>query len=72
MMKKRGWWRKVIKFMIPSMQLRQIIRNRIQRINITEFNPHQLSREVKFDILEKYFREDISNLERIINKKMNW
>jgi hypothetical protein len=72
LMKKRGWWRKVIKFMVPSMQLRQVIRNRIQRINITEFKAQQLSREVKSDILEKYFREDISNLERIINKKMNW
>ena len=72
MMKKRGWWRKGIKFMIPSMQLRQIIRNRIQRINLTEFKAHQLRGEVKSDVLEKYFREDISNLERIINKKMNW
>jgi tetratricopeptide (TPR) repeat protein len=70
--KKRGWWRKVIKFMVPSIQLRQIIRNRIQRINSTEFKYQQLSQEVKSDILEKYFREDISNLERIINKKMNW
>ena len=72
LMKKRGWWRKVIKFMVPSMQLRQVIRNRIQRINITEFKAEQLSSEVRSDLLEKYFRKDISNLERIINKKMNW
>ena len=72
LMKKRGWWRKVIKFMVPSMQLRQIIRNKIQRINITEFKAQQLDSEVKSDVLAKYFKEDISNLERIINKKMNW
>ena len=72
LMKKRGWWRKVIKFMVPSMQLRQVIRNRIQRINITEFKAEQLSSEVRSNLLEKYFRKDISNLERIINKKMNW
>ena len=72
LMKKRGWWRKVIKFMVPSMQLRQIIRNKIQRINITEFKAQQLNSEVKSDVLAKYFKEDISNLERIINKKMNW
>jgi len=72
LMKKRGWWRKVIKFMVPSMQLRQIIKNRIQRINITEFKAEQLSSEVRSNLLEKYFRKDISNLERIINKKMNW
>ena len=68
----RGWLRKVMKFIVPSIQLRQIIRNRIQRANSKEFKFQQLSQELKSDILEKYFREDISNLERIINKKMNW
>ena len=72
LMNKKGWWRDVIKFMIPSVQLRQIIRNRIQRINITEFKAQQLSQEVKLYLLEKYFRKDISDLERILNKKMNW
>jgi len=72
LMNKRGWWRDVIKFMIPSVQLRQIIRNRVQRINITEFKAQQLSQELKSDILNKYFKKDIFHLERIINKKMNW
>jgi len=72
LMNKRGWWRDVIKFMIPSVQLRQIIRNRIQRINITEFKAQQLSQEVKSNLLEKYFRKDISDLEKTLNKKMNW
>jgi len=72
LMNKRGWWRDVIKFMIPSVQLRQIIRNRIQRINITEFKAQQLSQEVKSNLLEKYFRKDISYLEKKLNKKMNW
>lgn len=72
LMNKRGWWRDVIKFMIPSVQLRQIIRNRIQRINITEFKAQQLCQEVKSNLLEKYFRKDISDLEKTLNKKMNW
>tara|TARA_B100000497_G_scaffold127995_1_gene172384 strand:+ start:4449 stop:5333 length:885 start_codon:yes stop_codon:yes gene_type:complete len=72
LMNKRGWWRDVIKFMIPFVQLRQIIRNRIQRINIIEFKAQQLSQEVKLNFLEKYFRKDISDLERILNRKMNW
>ncbi len=71
-MNKRGWWRDVIKFMIPSVQLRQIIRNRIQRINITEFKAQQLSQEVRSNLLEKYFRKDIYDLEKTLNKKMNW
>mgnify|MGYP001440287489 CR=1 FL=1 len=72
LMNKRGWWRDVIKFMIPSVQLRQIIRNRIQRINITEFKAQQLSQEVRSNLLEKYFRKDIYDLEKTLNKKMNW
>ena len=72
LMNKRGWWREVIKFMVPSKQLRQIINNKIQRINIKEFKADPLKGEVKSNLLEKYFREDISNLERIINKKTNW
>ena len=72
LMNKRGWFREVIKFMVPSKPLRQIINNKIQRMNIKESEFQQLSRELRSDILKNYFREDISNLERIINKKMNW
>ena len=72
LMNKRGWFRDIIKFMVPSKQLRQIINNKIQRINITEFKAQQLSEEVKSELLEKYFRKDISHLEKILNKKMNW
>jgi hypothetical protein len=72
LMNKRGWFREVIKFMVPSKPLRQIINNKIQRMNNKEFEYQQLSRELRSDILKNYFREDISNLERIINKKMNW
>ena len=72
LMNKRGWFREVIKFMVPSKPLRQIINNKIQRMNIKESESQQLSRELRSDILKNYFREDISNLERIINKKMNW
>ena len=44
----------------------------MQRINIKEFKAKPLTDELKSSLLEKYFREDICNLERIINKKMNW
>ena len=71
-MKKTGWWRVFFKKIIPSLKTRQIIKNRIQRINIKEFKPQQLSEEIKLDLLERYFRDDISIFERIINKKMNW
>jgi hypothetical protein len=72
LMNKRGWWRDMVRFMIPDIQLRQIIRNRIQRINIIEFKAQQLSQELRSELLEKYFKQDILNLERILNKEMNW
>ena len=72
LMNKRGWFRDIIKFMVPSKQLRQIINNKIQRINITEFKAQQLSEEVKSELLEKYFSKDITHLEKMLNKKMNW
>ena len=41
LIKKRGWWRKVLKFMVPSAQLRQIIRKfpttNFYYINRTEY-----------------------------------
>ena len=69
---KKTWWRDVIKLMVPNVKLRQIIRNRIQRFNIIEYTPEPLSQVLKSELLEVYFREDISNLERILDKKMNW
>ena len=72
LMNQRGWFRDMIKFMVPSKQFRQIINDKIQRINIKEFKSIPLTDELKSILLEKYFREDIANLERILNKKMNW
>ena len=72
LMNKKGWLRDVIKFILPSMKLRQIINNKIQEINIKEFTPDPLSSEFKSYLLERYFREDILNFERIIDKKTNW
>ena len=72
LMNKKAWWRDIIKFILPYVKLRQIIRNRIQRMNIIEYKPEPLNQELKSELLEIYFRKDIVNLERILNKKMNW
>tara|TARA_B110000908_G_scaffold170891_1_gene231829 strand:+ start:1366 stop:2244 length:879 start_codon:yes stop_codon:yes gene_type:complete len=71
-MKKTGWWRLLIKNMIPSLKIRQIIKNRIQRANITAFNPEKLSDNNKKEIFNLYFKEDVENLELLLNQKMNW
>jgi len=72
LMKKTGWWRVVIKNMIPSLKIRQIIKNKIQRANISAFTPHQLSEEEKSVLYNRYFEKDVRNLELLLNQKMYW
>ena len=71
-MKKKGWWRTIIKWLVPSIQLRQIIRNRVQRLNIEEYKAEKISEELKSKLFSSYFRDNIDKFERLTNKKMNW
>lgn len=71
-MKKKGWWRTIIKWLLPSIQLRQIIRNRVQRLNIKEYKAEKISEELKSKLFSSYFRDNIDKFERLTNKKMNW
>ena len=72
LMKKTGFWRIVLKSLIPSLKIRQIIKNRLQRLNTREYTPKALSQTDKKVIFEKYFKQDIKALEKLIGKKMNW
>ena len=72
LMKKKGWWRKILKFMAPSMQIRQIIRNKVQRANLKEFQKEKLSEKLKTDLYNEYFKEDIIKFEKLTNKKLSW
>ena len=71
-MKKTGWWRVLIKSMIPSLKIRQIIKNRIQRANITNFTPSKLSSLEKRELFNLFFKDDVGELELLLNKRMNW
>jgi hypothetical protein len=71
-MKKRGWWRKILKFLVPSIQLRQIIRNKIQRANIIEIKVDKLSDKLKREIYRNYFSEQIDSFSKTSNKKISW
>ena len=71
-MNKRGWWRNVLKFMIPSIQIRQIISNKVQRANLKEFQKEKLSEKLKTDLYNEYFKEDIIKFEKLTNKKLSW
>jgi len=72
LMNKRGWWRTVIKNLIPSLKVRQIVKNRILRANIREYSPPKLSQTNKKAIFEEYFKSDVDELEQLIKRQMNW
>ena len=71
-MKKTGWWRVLLKKMIPSLKVRQIIKNKIQSKNITLFTPPKINQEDRQNIFNSYFRHDVNNLEKLLNRKMHW
>ena len=72
MMKKTGWWRTLIKQIIPSLKIRQIMKNRIQRANISAFNQPQISQVERQNIYNSYFKQDVHNLEELLKRKMYW
>ena len=71
-MKRKGWWRHLLKLFIPSVQLRQIIRNKIQRINLKEFKYAPIEDKFREEMYNNYFRKDIIKLEKLINRQINW
>ena len=71
-MNKSSWWISLLKNIIPFVQFRRIIRNRVQRANNVKFAFDPLSDTEKKYLYNRYFRDDVLNLETILNKKMNW
>ncbi len=71
-MKKKGWWRSAIKFALPSLKVRQIIRNKIHRANLRAYTPKRLSDYDKKIIFDRYFMDDVNSLEIMLKRKMNW
>ena len=70
-MQKTGWWRKALKSILPS-QFVQIIKNKVQRANISSLHQNQLILISKMRFLINFFAEDIKTLEQSINRRMNW
>ena len=57
LMQKKGWWRKVLKFIVPSIQIRQIIRNQIRRANLKEFK-----KETEVNIIASSESQNFNNI----------
>jgi len=72
LLQKNGWWRSIMKALIPSLKFRQIIKNRIQRASISSFTPIPLNTAQREKMYQIYFTEEINKLEQLLNRKMNW
>ena len=64
-------FRKFFKKIIPY-NIRQIIKNKIRNFNKQDVNYTPLSSDLKSELFDTYFKEDVSNLENLLNKKMDW
>ena len=51
---------------------RQIIKNKIRNLNKQDANYTPLNSDVKRGIFSVYFEEDVAQLEKLLNKKMDW
>ena len=71
-MNKQTWWNVVLKKMIPSVEFRRILRNRIQRANNVNFLFDEISDIEKKDLYNRYFKHEVLELEELLNKKMDW
>ena len=71
LIKRGGWWRDLFKSLIPSLKIRQIIKNRIQRANISEFNPPQFSKQERIRIFNLYFKNDVTRLQTSLNMEFS-
>ena len=68
---KENIFRKFVKKIMPY-NIRQIIKNKIRNFNKQDVNYTPLNSDLKRELFAKYFEEDVSNLENLLNKKMNW
>lgn len=62
---------KIFKILIPSIPLRRKIRNNIQALNNKPVNKNSLDNSMKKLIFEKYFKEDVRNLEKFLKRDLS-
>jgi hypothetical protein len=70
-MAKKSIFRAVLKFMVPSLEFRQRIRNKIHEKNNRAANKTSLTKEDKLFCYHNYFENDIKELEKMLNINLN-
>ena len=71
LMKKNSLWRRALKFFFSSIT-RQKIRNKIKNFNKINHDFKPLNQQLKIELYNKYFMEDILSLEKLIDRNMFW
>lgn len=70
-MSKKSILRTIIKFMVPSLEFRQRIRNRIHEKNNKATKKIDLTIKEKRLCFNKYFKDDVNELEKILNVNLD-
>ena len=70
-MAKKSIFRAVLKFMVPSLEFRQRIRNKIHEKNNRAANKTSLTKEDKLFCYHNYFENDIKELEKMLSINLN-
>lgn len=70
-MKRKSLLTEILKFLIPSLELRQRIRNRLHDRNNRIISKEPLTRDERKFCFETYFSDEIYDLEKILNRKLN-
>ncbi len=66
-----NWLKRGIKKIIKNREVRANLKNFVEKINSTPYIPPKLSEELKGEIIEKYFIEDIKSLESILKRDLS-
>ena len=70
-MAKKSVFRTLLKFMVPSLEFRQRIRNKIHEKNNKAANKASLTKEDKLLCYHNYFENDIKELEKMLDINLN-
>jgi hypothetical protein len=71
LLKENSIIQKIARFVVPSFIIRQKLRNMIHRLNNKELNKDKISKEDLKTIYETYFKDDIIELEKILDKDLS-
>jgi hypothetical protein len=66
-MLKKSAFRTLLKFMIPSLEFRQMLRNKMHGMNNKASDKISLTKEDKLLCYHNYFKDDINELEKMLN-----